>query len=360
MPPIKNSSIFTRKRMGLDNSVWLVMLAFIVLSSGLFGYTRLTREKKKPCIPIDIYVKGTKNIEKISFNLGEELRFRVSPITIKDKVVWDFGDDSRKADGSTLGHTFTKEARFTVRAIVNDECQYETRITIRKPMTGPVDTLGNLTEDIIGFDQAFVNETVKFSTPHDAKIFEWYIENNKNYPIRKGKEASYNFRTQSKFVIVLVLDNDRKKKYTKTIIVSKRIDASKPEQIIKPEDFTLPPITRPEDKTEPEKDKPDISLGKLPTKVKIADETFKTYLQALVCNKMNAADFDRYLCSGQATTVIINGKERKTFAELCADIKGKKIKIEGVRAGRDKENCAISVAVSYDKKRFLGKDPCKD
>ena len=101
------NNIFTRKRMMLDNNVWLVMLTCIVLSMGLFGY-KLANRKEKPCDTIDIYVNGYVNVEKIDFNLGDALTLSV-PAGIEDEVVWDFGDGSKREKGASLIHIFKKE-----------------------------------------------------------------------------------------------------------------------------------------------------------------------------------------------------------------------------------------------------------
>lgn len=353
------SSIYTRQRMGIDNNVWISMLTCIVLSAGLLGYNVSNRNKIKPCQPIDFAVSGRKNLDKVTFKTGELLMFR-SGVSVKDEVIWDFGDGTAKQTGYDKPHVFSQPGTFTVRALVNDLCLGEKRVVIEQVSTAIIDTAGNVLESIVGNGEAKTNEMVTFNTMLTASSYEWRIDKNSSYPVLKGEEANYTFRTEGIYTVVLTLDNDKQKRYFKTITVSKpevvaNGGAPKPKPLIPP----LPKIVDTSTEKPVEPIKP-VDPVVTPAYTKLADEGFKTYLQIVVCGNMSAADFNNYLCKGENTPVVINNQEQKTFGQLCGEIRGKKIEIISVVAARDKDKCAVSLNVKYDKKGFLGRKPCKD
>ncbi len=355
MPP---TSIFTRKRMGLDNKVWFSMLMVILLSLGLVGYKFKGSGEKIDCKAIAIYVNGRANTDSVFFRTGELLTFR-SPINPGDKVSWDFGDGSKTIEGFSSVHSFKLAGIYNVTAVINGECFFDKKVKIKKAEPVIRDSLGNITENIIGEEQGLVGDNLVFSTPLPASTYEWYIENNNNYPKKSGDSISYKFRSAGNYILVLVLNQDRSKKFTKTIIVS---DLRAPERDLITPRVLIPKETEPKDtlvRVAP------IDTSKLkkeaPKKFKyLTDQQFVINMQALVCGTMEAAAFDAYLCLGQNTPVIANGKGGKTFASLAAEIHGKKIEIESVTAARENENCVVTLTVKYDKKGRLAKNPCKN
>ena len=352
------SSIFTRRMMGLDRNVWLVMIIAIILSTGLLGYKLVGSNKPKPCEAMSIFVNGQTNTDTLFYYSGNPVMFKL-PVSQEDKVIWNFGDETRNEAGSPRLHTFHAESIYRVRATVNGICTYEKRISIKNIAYVLRDSTGNVTENIIGAEEANAGDSTTFSTTLVASSYEWYIENNSNYAKQTGKQAGFRFGTQGKYIVVLVLDHNRDKKFSKNITVSKLPTTEntfeKPHVLIKPAEKR---------KVDSNVVHPAIDTAKIappaPKLKYVTDELFKTYLQALVCGEMNAADFNAYLCQGLNTPVVVNNSERKTFGSVCKDLQGKKIKIASVVAGRDNDNCVINLAVEYDRKRFLGRNPCRN
>ena len=355
------ANIFTRKNMGLDNNVWFTLLFLLLASAILSAYNLAKGDGEIACKPIDIYMNGQKNLSQGISYVGEPLSFR-TPVSAGNNVTWDFGDNTRVESGFAAIHVFNKEAIYRVRAIVNGKCEYELKVTVRNQPAVVRDSVGNITEYIIGEDHANEKEAITFTTRFPAKDYKWYIENNRNYPQISGNTATYTFRTPGTYMVVLMLDNDREKKYMKSVLVLESIKltkdglpAEKPGKLItdiQPADDPEPaPV--PVDTVKAAPPKPEVPRYK-----KLENSQWKVYLQSMVCKEMNVKDFDAYLCQGGATPVIINGKERKTFAAMCGEIQGKKFEVEMVAAAYD-ANCVINLAVKLDKKGFMGGNPCK-
>jgi hypothetical protein len=354
------TNIFTRKRMMLDNNVWLVMLTSVVLSIGLFGYNMANR-KDKPCDAIDVYVNGHVNVDKMVFNLGDALTLSV-PAGIDDEVVWEFSD-GKKEKGASLIHIFKKEGEYLVKAFVNEKCIYQKKVSIKKPVVELRDVEGNVLQPIISQDDAKTGEEVLFATQLEAEKYEWFVENNSNFKPQIAAQANFTFKTEGTYTVMLQLNGSVDRRFRKRIIVSSKsssIDTERPTKIIKDEIEEVTDILNAEDekKEETTENKTPAVPKPKPKIIEISSEILHTYLQSFICgSEMN---FDLYVCAGNAT-VIVNGKERKTFAELLADIKGKKIKINWVEiTGKDEATrCITQLNVKYDKKGRFENNPCK-
>lgn len=353
------SSIYTRQRMGIDNNVWISMLTCVVLSAGLLGYNVTNHNKVKPCNPVEILVNGRKNTDSAFFKTGDVLSFR-SAVSTGDRIIWDFGDETRKEEGFAAAHVFTRGGGYTVRAMVNNQCWFDKRITVENASLVMTDTADNIFESITGKEEANTGEKLVFSTMLPASDYNWSVENNGNYKVQNGKQASFTFATQGNYTIVLMLDHNQQKHFVKTVTITKPAvtggGAVAPSILIR----NLPRIADTADKGKPvEPQKAAAEVVKKKFKY-LTDDALKDYLQDMVCNGMKPADFNDILCQGANTPVIINNKSRKTFADLCGEIVGKKTKIESVTANRDADNCVNTLTVTYDKKGFLGKNPCRN
>lgn len=350
---MSKSSLYTRKRMDLDVNVLLTMLLFVVLSAGLLGYSVLKKKEIKECAIVEILVNGNKATAKdVFFNTGALLVFKAVGAS-KDKVKWDFGDRSKPEEGYTVFHRFSRQTTYTVRVIVNGRCSYEQKIIIKYPPE-LVDTVGIETQYIISDDQALVKEPVKFTTPVNAKTYEWYIENNSNYGRQNGRQVEFIFKSQDNYTVVLILDGDRKKKYSKTITVIKPSEVLIPEPLIEEEDIVVAPPPKPK----PTDTAKIVIVAPPPVKKQakrlLTEEQFKLYLQDVVCKGKKTEEFESYLCDGMQTRVVSKDKS-ETFEEFCNRIRGKNIKITSVTVNRGSDNCATSLVVGYDRfKKFIG------
>ena len=359
--------IYTKKIWGLDKNILFTLLAVIILSTGLLAYKAVNNAGTKPCEPISITITDVANISRKVFNSEETLLFK-APISAGNIITWNFGDGTAPQIGFTVHHTYKNAGTFSVTASSSSVCDGSIIISVKKAPSVPFDS-SFVSEPIIGTDETNVGINEKFSASIKAEFYEWSIENNGNYAVRYGKETYFKFKTPGKYTIALVLDRNSMKKYTKTVVVSditKFLETPDNPQKIE-SDYIPPPPPKPEEKpaTQPTNIGGTVPENKPPAKapekkfLRIADGTFRDYLQAVVCGGFEMADFDKYLCSGGATNVQVNESSSLiSFSKLCADIKNKKIKIDEVETKRDDNKCVILIKVSYDKKGWLGGNPC--
>jgi len=354
-----SSTIFTRQKSGLDNNVWLIMILFLLCSAGLLGYKVINHKEETVCGELNIVVNGRNNIDTISFFVGQPVTFR-SSVSPGDHIVWHFGDTTQN-EGSAAVYVFRHDGKFTIRATVNGKCEYYKNIRISPASTVITDTVGNILDDITGKENAVVGETILLSTSKVATSYEWYVENHRNFPQKHTKETSYSFSREDSYIIVLRLDHDNSKRFYKTVNVAGLPDSKSQDEKIHrlvPSDIS---VAADQDHVKALDSIPASHIEPVKKKYKyITDEILKTYIQSVVCKEMTPEQFNDYLCQGVATPVIVNDKERKTFSQLCSEIQAKKIKIESVKTTRDNENCVINIIVNYDKKWFLGRNPCKN
>lgn len=355
---MNSSMLYTKRFLGLDINVWLPMLACIVFSLGLVGYRSLKNPQEETCAAIDIFVNGRTSIENIAFDPNVPLTFR-APALVRDEVKWDFGDGQDLQPGTSMIHVFASPGRYTVRAIVNNRCEYKKDVLIKDPGIIYRDSKGNIIVPIVSDNSGKVGEEISFHTTLEAARYDWYIDNNPNYPIQQGNIVNFKFNSQNTYTVVLVLDQDNTKKFTKQIIISedKVNPAAGPQvigQLIKVERIIkdTPVVVSPKDTVVIPKPAPKT------TKI-ISDEIFRSYMQSLICKELQLDFFDQFLCEGSNTPVVINKSERKTLAKFYEEvIKKKRIEIESVVAGRNENQCVVMLSIQYDKKSRLSR-PCK-
>lgn len=373
--------IYTKKAMHLDINVWFCLLIVIVLSSGLLGYKLINNNNEMACNnSLKILIFGEPNSSNKSYYTNQQILFRISA-SPTDKVEWTFGDDSKidKTEGGGTRHDYTREGVYTVVAKINSACLYTTKINIRTKPSILLDSTGSATQPIIGRQESYVGEPVTFTTPLPASSYKWTIENSSRYPMITTKEATFTFKTSNTYTVLLQLDDDKKKKYRYDVTVtSNEVSLTGPEPgeiqpLIK---YVPPPLpSKQEEKPAvqpspnniiavPDKKEEDKPVSPSASIKRIADETFRDYLQAVVCGGFEVADFNKYLCNGGATNVLVGESTSFiTFSKLCNDLKNsKKIKIDRVETTRDPNDkkCVIVIKVWYDKKGglFGGKGPC--
>jgi len=361
---MKSDFIFTRSRLGLDVKVWLVMLSVVVLCLGLLSYRVISNNRNKPCVTTEAIINGLKHRPERIYNINELLLFKASTSPHND-IVWDFGDNTPRKEGFTASHVFKKPGIFAVTILVNGKCDDVARVTVIKPIDVVRDSVGNITDYIVGPEQGRVLESVTFTTPLKANTYEWTIENRDDIKVRTDKEATYSFKNSDVYTVILTLDGNPAKKYRKSFVIMEVPGASnandeviKPKKLIKdeypvivpeekPEVVAPPPVVTPPvtGKTEPE---PEAKKFR-----KINDDLLKMMLEELIKGNKSPADFNAYLCNGEGTQVIENDKV-STFAALCANIKGKKVELKSVKQGR-LNDCINSLTVTYKKKgKVLG------
>lgn len=350
-----SESIYTKKRMSLDNNVLLTMLLFILTSTALFGYSVLKKEKIQEYPRIKILVNGSDSAQNVFYAVGDLLIFRV-PVGPTDKVEWSFGDDTKPEEGSAIAHSFTKPGIRTIRVVVNGKYNFERKIIV-KARPEIIDSAGVETESIINSEPSIAKKPITFTTPLEASSYEWYIENNNNYQRQKGKEVEFTFNSQDDYIVVLMLDGNRQKKYTKTITVIKPSEIEKPKPLIEDEQIVVapPPKPKPADTPKAAIEAPTV---KRPAKRLLTEEQFKQYLQAVVCNGKKAEEFESYLCNGMKTLVVFGNKNNE-FNVFCAGIAEKNIKIQSVKINKGTDNCVESLTVDYEEPKRWRRRVCE-
>jgi hypothetical protein len=354
------ASIFTKKWMGLDNNVWLSMTVILVVSLVLVGYNYRLKPAEIACEPLNIFVNGLNNTEKVFYDTGDSITFR-SNFTHDDDVEWDFGDGSKTVKGIAPVHIYQKEGLYTVLITLNGKCGYDKKLLVKPPEKLTIDGSGHV-QDITGSTRGFIGDKMTFSSLVPASSYQWEIENNSNFPMLKGDSVQYTFRTPGKYILVMVPDGDRSRQIRKELNISRTVEQEK--GLTTPKPLLVDRIKVPKDTSnshQPVEEK----VNEAPPPVKktykvVSNEILKTYLQAVVCGEKAAEEFDPYLCEGVNTPVIQNNKERKSFDAFCKEVKGRKIEIESVIAARDERNCIINLSVTIDPRGRLARNPCKN
>jgi PKD repeat protein len=365
---MNSDSIYTRRKMGLDGKIWLVMLLTIIGCGGLMAYNIVGID---PCSPISVSIKGLTSGESTSFYVGEQIAFKAT-MSLGSKIEWTFGAKGGRAEGQRVTHSFYKEGNQTITVLVNGKCREEKVISIKKiaqsNKTGNLPVPQVLVNPIMGNSTTEVGKSVTFysSVPADS-TYEWIVLNSPNNPTFRTNQANYTFVTKGARTIQLTLDKDPLKVYTKVISVEAlyvppTVEPKKEAPVV------VAPIYIPEKKeeakveTKPADPVPNINTGggantkpegpvKPKTKI-IGNELFKGFLEDVIDKQMSASDFDSYLCAKSATKVLENGKWTD-FATMCENIRGRnRIKLESVELIRDESNCVVSITVRYKKTLF--------
>ncbi len=355
---MSSNSIYTKSWAGLDKGVWLSMIIMMVLSAGLLSYRLATN---KECTPVNFTIKSMDSRGAI-YTAGEIVTFNAG--TDNPEISWNFGDNSNLAKGGYVTHKFEKEGNYNITAYNKSGCESSQLLTIRKPAINDNTATNNIFsgEEIVGPSNTTVGIEELFSCMVSAKTYEWSIV---NYPklTRTGMAAKFPFPHAGKFTVQVTLDGDRSKRFTKEVLVENAaiVKSSQPNQKLVPlipADLAVLPQ---ENKTvsEPAATPADnVSAAPAgPKRVIISDAAFVSYLDKISSHEMSLADFDKYLCGGGTTKVVVNGdtKDMKTFSWLFQQLGERKApKIETASLNRA-DNCVTLILVKFKKKKgFLG------
>jgi len=323
-----SNSIYTRNWGGLDRSVWFVFIAFILIPLGLVGYRLLDKPK---CSPVSFTCKSISVDTGYVFPAGETIIFQA--YTSSSDISWDFGDQQGGANGQFVEHKYVQPGDYFVNASTGFSCDNRKKITITKAPEDPVKSLGTGNE-IKGPTFSITEKENVFSTSLKATAYEWTLVNY-SYPAQTGATAKFVFTEPRAYTIQLMVDNDRSRKYFKQI--------------------TVKPKPTPVGPTPGGDPKPPVS-----STLVVSPETFKSFMQQVVDEKKFVADFGAYLCSGGATPVILNGEQGKNFEQVCAELKGKKVRkkilvldkrkiaITEVKITRGAGDCVTLLEINYD------------
>ena len=356
--------IYTRKTLGLDNMVWMFMALVIIMAVGLLSYRLADR---KECVAFTFNIKAISIHNGNVFYTDETLSF--SATLNSQNIQWNFGDNSNTQTGQYVTHRFKKAGKFFVTASTVPGCETIKEIIVKVPLPAPVvidSANGDTGEKVIGHTTTFTGTNEVYVCSAIGTSYDWAIVNRPAIrPKSFGSTANFLFPNAGKYTIQVTVDNDRNKRYFKDITVE-NVAAPKnevPERIPRliplPESQPKQPLENP-NPAPPEK--PQTPVIEVPANktIVLGNAAFKDYLQKVMNNEMNASDFDKYLCGGESTKVILNGdkKDIQTFTSLCKFLKegkvkkalifNKKIKLKSVALHRDNDGCVILIDVQYE------------
>ncbi len=362
-------SIYSKRRMGLDNKVWLAMLATLLLSIILFGFKIANHVR---CTPVVIAAKGTMTHRSANaFYVDERISFTAAMGHLQ-KVEWDFGDKSAAATGEKVIHAYTDEGVYLVTATVNGKCRESYRVVIGKmhesPSPAAIDQPQN---PISGKTTVYAGTLEQFTSMQSADSYLWYVEEDASMGRKTGNAAGFSFANAGDYTLVLKLDNDSAKTFRKTIRVIQPGSVSAKTDISK---YTIPDLPPPppppkkNDNTDPagpaipqDHGKPaDNGQAAPPAKTKkfmqVPPEELQSMLNDVVAKKKSVADFDVIFCNGGESQVMANDKFT-TLAELCQVLQTKKGLLKNIKAkvklvkqlpNPDMDNkCLFSMKVEY-------------
>ncbi|MEO6843526.1 MAG: hypothetical protein ABI184_00055 [Ginsengibacter sp.] len=309
--------IYTRQTLGLDNMVWLLMIIILILSLGLLSYKVID---KKECVPFTFKVRNLGLHNDSVFYVGDILSFNAS-IASQD-IDWDFGDNNG-ASGAYVSHVFLKEGPFLITARSNSLCSVVKQIIIKSPLPDTAAQSQTFTTGkIIGNTSFTINTNQKFSYPVQAKSYEWSVQNQPDFGIKKGQKVSFSFPYSGSYRIKVRLDSSLTKMDYLDVEV---LDETKPKPkigpipVLVPRDLThepLPPVNKGVVDSTLNKPKANKSLF-------IPDHLFLTYLEQVENKTMTISDFKIYGIN-EKTPVVANGGEHHDFKWLCDQLTEKK------------------------------------
>jgi len=381
------SSINSNKILGLDSSIWFTLIIVSFLSLGLLGY-KLAEEEE--CLPASLSKKNLNGAIE-GFKPNETIQFTLFVPGSNAPISWDFGDKSPSETGSLVSHIFNKPGNYEVIAKVNGRCE-ETTIVKVEPETAPIKPTDELATNSNlpsagGLVQAsnyqpMVNQQVTFSSNLAGKTYEWTVEGPGSFEVKTTNVATYSFPIAQRYTVKLMLDNNPNKVYSAFILVAPLPKPAapiatipiQPKPLLTPQGGggagaggnTNPAITTPvqQPTVQPTVQQPvrqDPATSEPAAKPAanffyIKEGKFQEMLEAVISGTKNVSDFKRYLCDGENTEVIENGKTI-TFEKLCQNIGGEKRKIISVSYGEvtpfeNGSKCVKKLIVKHEKKGF--------
>ncbi|AOW10458.1 PKD domain-containing protein [Flavobacterium gilvum] len=279
---------------------------------------------------------------------------------------WDFGDGSVPDVRRHTFHVYKKPGKFMVTLTINGDCTHTQELILNDKYAA--DKLG--TPKIIAPKVITVGQPAYFkSISNKAKTWEWAFGENRGIDETSANPV-YTFSTPGEKTITLVINGDFSTVAKKIIYVHPKVikktnplDVTSYEYEKKAEAFSLPRGSVKKDpledmlqyvpvapKTKTVKDSINIAK-KAP---KISEDQFEILLNKVAEGSKIKDDFSEYLCDDLDIPVVKNDTDLLTFSQLCAAIKGKKIKIESIRLNKDKQNNYVKgLNISYKVKKYL-------
>ncbi|TDH28057.1 PKD domain-containing protein [Segetibacter sp. 3557_3] len=360
---IKSSHINTGMFGALDFRVWITMILFTIVCTGLLSYKLLSVE---PCPAYDIQTRTINGVGN-EVVTGETIRFTASAGS--NKMRWDFGDGVSLVDGmSVVSHSYKKQGRYNVIADHGGGCRQSVAILVkaREVSFDEWAAYPNNEAAIISESSTTANKGVVFISNEIASTYEWTVLNRNEFNTQYGKIVSFTFPLPGTYTIQLKLDKDRKRTFVKNVYVLAgtplRMPTSKPPK----NNFAFQPLVPEKSVIQPNQtaSSPTDTIAKIETNtvkrqfLDVPDAYIKRSLENVMDGSKTMEDFADLLCNGSQTHVLLNdAKDFITFEELCKKIEHKKYKIESLKAARNNENnrCVLVLNIAIRRKGLFGR-----
>lgn len=279
---------------------------------------------------------------------------------------WDFGDGSDNDVRKNTFHIYKKSGKYLVTLTINGGCIHTKEIEIKDKFAA--DKLG--TPQIIVPKIITVGQPAYFkSVSEDAKTWEWAFGENRGID-ETSSNPVYTFSTPGEKTITLVTNGNFSTVAKRVIYVHpKVIKKTNPLDVTSyvyeknAEAFALPRGTVKKDPLEemlqyvpvaPKNKTKKDSIDVVKRAPKISEDQFEILLNKVAEGNKVKDDFTDFLCDDLDIPVVKNDSDLITFSQLCAAIKGKKIRIESIRLNKDKQNnCIKGLNISYKIKKYL-------
>ncbi|WP_433829333.1 PKD domain-containing protein [Flavobacterium anhuiense] len=294
------------------------------------------------------------------------------PIEFYDKTPnsktweWNFGDGSPIDKRKHTFHTYKNPGKYTVTLTINGNCTSTREITLKDKYL--LDKLG--TPHIISSKIITVGQPAYFySTAENAKTWEWAFGENRGIN-ENSSNPVYTFSSSGEKIVTLVINGDFSRVAKKVIYVHpKVIRKTNPLDVTSyvyeksAESFCLPRGSVKKDPLEdmlqyvpvaPKNKTQNDTIAPIKKATKVSEDQFEILLNKVAEGSKVKDDFSDFLCDDLEIPVVKNDSDLLTFAQLCANIKGKKIKIESIRLNKDKQtNCIKGLNINYKVKKYL-------
>jgi len=339
----------------IDRNISLLFLLTIVTSASVLAYRYANY---KPCSIVD-FKSAAKN-----YRVDEIIRFKDYSQNVEVRE-WDFGDSTETSADATPFHVYKSPGKYTVRLVVNGNCDSEQIVSIQ--------------------EKAFVLDSTKlasFKAPKftkvgklikledltaDATQWEWRFGETAEVNSTL-KDPTYIYRTPGIKTITLVTNGDaRYASRVKIQVLADKITTDVPQRkiekskeavsIIKYEPEVIPVQPPPSIKSAP--DPAPVAATPTPPEKKpeviksISKAEFEKLLIQVTKKKASSKDFEKHLCGNLSAPAIVKSK-KTTFSSFCKKISGKNITIKNLQLYKNKKtNCIEYIKLDYKKNSLL-------
>lgn len=199
------ANIYTRRAIGLDYRVWLVMLVSWIVCLALYGYQHIKASgaASQPCGTVAILV-DSKEADVAICNLDRTHIFSIRGASSK-RVEWDFSDGTR-AEDSIVPHKYSKEGIYKITVVVDGRCEYEIEANVRGLLQLPK-VIPELTI-ISDSAKTMAGSKIRFAGVGNFSIqsYEWKLV--ETGETQATEVATFTFGHAGNYTVQLIVNND--------------------------------------------------------------------------------------------------------------------------------------------------------